>query len=352
MISSRRRAASASSYWSSGWSVMSARMVRTYQENKPLIIGCCIYCGATEYFPGSKEPPHLEHVIPEAINGTILLGEASCRACERRINPWETKLLKGALLGCRTYLKLDTKRPKDRPSSLPLFDTQVEPNQKHQIPLIDYPASLLLPLLGAPGEHRYTNSLSQTNGAWIRFFNNNLEVIKNKYGLSETATANLDFYAFCRILAKIAHGFAVLSLGMNGFIPILPNFIMGKHDIHMLHYVGGYSEIPPASANLHEIGIEDPTDRTWKHIVVTVRLFAQFGAPVYRIIAGDRINPKPPLGVLLAQASVLRNSQKNFSENPTSHPIPVGLWDPNVPSSSSIPVPNFQRWIRANMKVT
>ena len=42
----------------------------------------------------------------------------------------------------------------------------------------------------------------------------------------EFATPPIDTAAFCQLLAKIAHGFAVLELGMKGFTPLLPEIIL------------------------------------------------------------------------------------------------------------------------------
>src|ERR1700732_2915190 len=88
--------------------------------------GRCIYCGSKAYAPGNTRGLGKEHTIPEAISGRLIMLEASCQKCERAINLWETRLLRGALLGCKTHLGLDTKRPSIRPKELFLFDPREE----------------------------------------------------------------------------------------------------------------------------------------------------------------------------------------------------------------------------------
>jgi hypothetical protein len=113
-------------------------------------IGVCIYCGAGSYAPDSKRFLALEHIIPEGLSGDLELPQASCRACERAINPWETRLLKGNFLGARTFLGLETKRPKDRPQKLPLFDSSVKPERKVMVAIADYPFSMMMTQLPEP----------------------------------------------------------------------------------------------------------------------------------------------------------------------------------------------------------
>jgi len=176
--------------------------------------------------------------------------------------------------------------------------------------------------------------------------------LKKKYGLTEYATTGLDVYALCRTLAKIAHGYAVLRFGLDGFKPLLPYFIMGNYDRHRLYYVGGLLDTPPEAEKLHEIDIEHPTPETWRHVVVRIRLLAKYGTPIYRVVAGERLNPIAPLEVLLARANAPHTGQRSSAGDQTSPPIPAGLWDPNAPSSREAPEPKTARYVRAAVRLS
>jgi hypothetical protein len=315
-------------------------------------VGRCIYCGATKYAPGSQRPLAREHIIPEGISGDLVLLEASCRRCELKINPWETRLIKGALLGCKTHLGLATKRPSGRPTSLPLFDPRVHrrtgtTERKVMIPIKDYPISVLLVRFDAPRIFNPASSHNLLDGGWLYGFTDiQWDVLEQKYDLPEFGTSSLDTWALCRSLAKMGHAFAVAKFGMNGFVPTLPNFIMGDYDAIRLYYVGGSLADEPASEKLHEIGFETPDTIQWQYIVVRIRLFAKYGGPVYRIVAGKRIRPNKPAGVLLEEAIAGRNSDRMIFGYPSSPPIPEGLWDPNAPSSGAAPARGQARFVR------
>jgi hypothetical protein len=87
----------------------------------------CVYCGETRYARDSPRSLATEHIIPDALNGRLLLPQASCRECERNINRAETFVLRGCLLACRAHLGL--KFSSQNPKILPLFDCSITPNR-------------------------------------------------------------------------------------------------------------------------------------------------------------------------------------------------------------------------------
>jgi hypothetical protein len=54
------------------------------------------------------------------------------------------------LLASRTLLGLKSKRNKERPKRLQVFDCSVKPNRAVMIPFADYPSSILMQKLGPP----------------------------------------------------------------------------------------------------------------------------------------------------------------------------------------------------------
>lgn len=103
-----------------------------------------------------------------------------------------------------------------------------------------------------------------------------------KIGIEHRVDSNL----FARVIAKIAHSFAVAMLGLNGFDPILQGVILGT-STDLARYVGG----PPVAQDdrrpdpdiLHSLRMV----RQGPFWVVRLRLFAFLeGTQTYVIVVG------------------------------------------------------------------
>jgi hypothetical protein len=110
-----------------------------------------------------------------------------------------------------------------------------------------------------------------------------------------SARADLFGGDFLRLIAKIAHGFAVGALGLNAFSPMLTDIILGTENA--LHrYIGIGVDLPNSS--LHRVRLTDGSalipsanelsfSRAEVYIAY-VQLFAQISAPVYEVIVGTK----------------------------------------------------------------
>jgi hypothetical protein len=116
-------------------------------------------------------------------------------------------------------------------------------------------------------------------------------------GLSLKGEGEINTGIYLRFLAKIAHGFAVLLLGIDGFEPVLTPLILGDPTAIPLQYVGGsLTPHPPEfGTQLHTARIEivEGADGGW--VVIHLRLFCTLGqrftdrligTPNYEIIVG------------------------------------------------------------------
>jgi hypothetical protein len=92
--------------------------------------------------------------------------------------------------------------------------------------------------------------------------------------------------AFCALLAKIAHAYAVAELGMKAFRPALTGFIRGAN-LRIFEWIGGQIEVPPKTNSLHEIGLRMEVANGRHYAVVGLRLFSCLGAPQYDIVVGE-----------------------------------------------------------------
>lgn len=274
-------------------------------KNLLAAIGQCIYCGATEYAPGSSRTLAEEHIIPLGIGGTFILPEASCQKCERVTGRTESIALNNHLMGPRRHLGLRGRTPPSKAvKEIPVFVPHPDGDRKVMIPAEDHPAALFLLQLGNPPV------LERLLGRWVepprplgvftKWFNYKDEVLRGKYGITEWATPALDFYSFGRMLAKIGHAHAVSTMGLGSFHPVLNRAILedDRDSALVVPFIGGGPPRPPERA-LHTLKEGTATIAGIKFVVVEVRLFAQFGAPAYIVVVGT-IGKRPavlPTGI-------------------------------------------------------
>jgi len=110
------------------------------------------------------------------------------------------------------------------------------------------------------------------------------------------APMNID--AYCRMLAKIAHSYAVAELGYKSFEPVLARFIRGQPLENAWHWIGSDTALPPAEQHLHDIQWCVPTIGETIYVMVSLRLFSFVGSPRYHIIVGRLTRPVDQLPYL------------------------------------------------------
>lgn len=104
----------------------------------------------------------------------------------------------------------------------------------------------------------------------------------------------ISFHLFCRMLAKIAHSFAVATCGLGSFEPFLPDVILGR-SLAVSHYVGGSIDIPALPPPAQKVNLDHRlrygelrSHNGDRLLVVGIHLFAVLGAPIYEVIVGSR----------------------------------------------------------------
>lgn len=254
-------------------------MKKTYSA-----LGWCIYCGTDRYASDSNRYLAEEHIIPYGLNGELIILEASCRSCEQITGRQESIMLKGVLQGCRAFLGLRTRRNKNRPKVLPLFCDDPFP-RKVMVEVQDYPAILMFLTMSPAGILGGPQGLHQIS---LHSLHMDINLISRKYGIKKFGPPRIDTWVLCRMLAKIAHSYAVAELGRDSFSPYLVEYIISKETIAPLYeYIGGIPEALQPSLDLHEIGIHHDAQRPHL-VIVRVRLFAKYGGPTYLIVAGEK----------------------------------------------------------------
>ena len=91
-------------------------MVQEYLERQKFPSpGECIYCGAR----GDGVELTDEHIIPFSLGGNVEILQASCKACAAVTSGLELHLGRTVLWDHRVHAKIPTRRPKERPDTLP-----------------------------------------------------------------------------------------------------------------------------------------------------------------------------------------------------------------------------------------
>jgi hypothetical protein len=255
-------------------------------------VGRCIYCGSARH-SARRTKLGDEHIIPEGLGGTLVLPQASCGRCEGLTGSAEQFCQKQMLGVLRYKLGPFTKRPKERPRSLPV-DFLIDGKwQTRDVPIDQYPMVLFIPIFLMPG--LLTPDDQRAHYAPLRHFTWNMSpgasraALLKQHGATHIRTevkARVDRWG--RMLAKIAHSYATAYYGHGKFRPFLLE-VIDKTSVDPTMFVGGNEYGFSVRDNLHEVKIGSAVDISYnKLIIVQVQLFASFGLPTYYCVAGHR----------------------------------------------------------------
>lgn len=253
-------------------------------------VGRCIYCGGDGGGKLTKE-----HVFPQGLGGGLILPRASCTACQTEIYTFETICMRQILLPFRKNSGL-VRHLNDLPATVPLT-LDLDLQGPTQVALDSHPNVVVLPgLRDLPGI--LTDHSPQPVIEFEHQIFGGLEILaetKRKLQERKIIGINLDGYAWVRMLAKIAHGYAFAELGLSRFTPALPDLILGRNP-RLAGYLVGKCPMPfpiPNSPPLFMIEmksaeVKSDNKPTQRFAAVNMRLFAELGAeaPVYTAIAG------------------------------------------------------------------
>lgn len=244
-------------------------------------VGRCIYCKTED------SDLRREHIIPFGLGGNAVLPRASCRKCEAVTGRTEQIVLRGMLGPLRLRLDLPTRNKKDRPTRLNL--EVVGPDGKTETENVDvrhYPQYLSTFVMPPPGilEGKSPGTTititprmitSQSHGS-----------IDPKWRTSLVVQP----WPFLRMLAKIAHAFAVAELGWRQFETFTPllNEIILETSSQVSHFIGCISDARGAPHELHWLSGQSVVQTDTEYLVVDICLFASMRAPVFRAIVGKR----------------------------------------------------------------
>ena len=255
------------------------------------VIRECIYCGSTE---GLTK----EHAVPYGLNGSWTLLDASCSVCAGITHRFERDTLKGLFPAVRTVLAMQTRRPKERPKTVPLVLETAGVQRTIHVAPTEFPLYLPTIEFPPPGvvEGRPRGRGIRTPVLDLRHVcGPSFADVATRYPDADFVGARVRFTAedFGRTLAKIGYCAAVFALGVTPFRDSPIRRVILGEDEDVWHWVGSWTgEEQNPRQGLHRMKVTAAaTD-----IHVILRLFAQFGArnTTWRLVQRHQIFVNSP----------------------------------------------------------
>ncbi len=244
-------------------------------------VGECIYCGA------KGDSLRTEHAVPYGLNGPWTLLRANGDRCAAITHRFERDTLRCLLPTIRTVLALQSRRPIERPVTLPLVLESNGARRTIQVSPAEFPLYLPVPLFPPPGAvvgMAPTPDIS-TQLSFIHLAGPSFEEVSQRHSGVDFVEARVTFSPkeFARTLAKVAFCGGIYALGLAPFKNSSIRRVILGEDQCIGHWVGSWSGEPINEAKgLHAMQVR----ASGSDVHVVLRLFAQFGAPEYHVVLG------------------------------------------------------------------
>lgn len=276
-------------------------------------VGHCIYCG-------SKSQLGDEHVIPFALNGGLLLPQASCDTCAKVTHRYERTVARTMLGHFRIRHKVQSRRPEQRPTHITVGTLMPDgsrgtvrvPVDEHPTMIFPYKFDQPTLLRGLPPDVE--------DFRWVPvsvFSKAELDAFIAKYHWDRQTTVKMVPEEFARMIAKIGYSFAVAEFGARSFRP-LPQIldIILERTKNVAYAVGGDWDIPPPDPKGKHVLIPSALIKpggAW--VVIEIRLFPAFETPQHRAVVGEIDFANPEHVVVFQEkmkTATLRQALKNI----------------------------------------
>lgn len=257
-------------------------------------VGKCIYCGSVDGLTN-------EHIVPKALNGTIILPKSSCTTCAAITSKFERTIAQQMYGIMRNKRDYKSRRKKERPQKMPAsYLTSKGVIKSIDLNLANYPDFNLIPSLPPPGiltKSPLTEMNPEMQISTVGDPNeiaNAISLIENESGNKNIKLSLSHHFAwgdFSRLLAKIAHGYLVAFVGQEGYIPLLPDLILGRSP-YLAHYIGGIDGGPVHMMTYWLSLVILPSPDTGYiaedegYLAVYIQLLGGIPMPMYQVIAG------------------------------------------------------------------
>lgn len=257
--------------------------------NLSLNVGACIYCGDNE------SRLTREHILPRGLGGNsapqghndaLVLQNATCYRCADITSKIETDCLRQMN---QARARLGLKR-KDRAEATMKVSVELPDGtcEQREIDSDEILGPVILPCFYEAG------ALRKKPPADVAPCDYHIFVVASARGpiLQQAARVGVDLHCnskiFAQMLAKIALGLAIAKFGLNGFQPLIRDFIL-KNQNEYGRWVGGFAgtkRAAVASPVFHRLHLQLKQFGAETFIIVEIQLFAEYGGPTNYVIVG------------------------------------------------------------------
>ena len=269
-------------------------------------VNTCIYCG--------KSPHYLtkEHIIGNAIGGTVTLAKSSCVPCREITREIERACFRGMMQYFRLKSGFHSSHPKKGKVKIPARIGEDPPVilelARHELP--GY-----IGLFKTPPPTMFFGAWPRPDSVSLWQFWSDMKWPKN----TVFSSGQLHCETYYRALAKVAHSYAVAELGLGNFEPYLPPVIgniccpnTGDPIRDPFRYIGCIGQIAdenyPSEECLHRLDFECWETDKGLFMVLRMRLLAYIGAPEYHAVVGS-VSEIPKAAMTRAFSSKMLSTQ-------------------------------------------
>lgn len=168
-------------------------------------------------------------------------------------------------------------------------DAEVE----YEVPLELFPAELYLYKLHPCGlfdgkPESDGDQLRAQAWRWGPSPENIERVLRSRFGGKGIYLSRFQPWPFMRMLAKIAHAYAIAEYGLTNFTPLTLDVILDRSDSIASHFIGGSLEqFQEDNEYLHHIWTETLSTGARHYLVIQMHLFSLFGGAKYHVVVGE-----------------------------------------------------------------
>jgi hypothetical protein len=224
----------------------------------------------------------------------MILPKASCKRCGTITGEIERFCQREMLGPVRIRMRLPTRRPEERLSTLPLDLIRTNGGRERVVvPSDEAPITLLGFQFPAPGLLRGVPPADNFDGKLV-----GKPLVEEEQGEAwrkhlapqgqRVRLGRLNVLTFARMLAKIGHAYAVAHVGLDHFQPFLLDLILGRSAAAPYVVGGDPHPVRPELGILHHVYRQDCLRGTVNYVLVAIQLFAFAGMPRYHVVAGER----------------------------------------------------------------
>jgi hypothetical protein len=256
-----------------------------YHRHVLKAVGRCIYCGSTENLTD-------EHIVPYAIHGYYELPKSSCKKCAAEINKFEQRCTGSFFLPYRLGGKYRSRKTAKQNRTIKLAIGRSPENVEiADLQFSDFPKLICNAVFPLPGVIRGDDPNRELRGGvLIATTKAEHERLRKRFSMHPNfrMVFHTDGKALAKTLAKIAHGFAVDTFGIDTFRHRLPPLILGHPTEYGLSYFVGSDPRPTRPAPvMHAVDTKKLMIRGIRYCAVFIRLFANLNLQRHLVIVGE-----------------------------------------------------------------